>query len=168
MKKKGCLYWIIIGWWWEPLYFIFFSWWRKGSFLNEFFKLLLGIALLLCLGTLSFGIAILALIGISAILVIKVIIKILVHIYKKFNVNADFGKQPMQSSKCSYEHIEGTPDPIPIETNQDASCNNNVKATNAEQKSQLSNEQALAYARMCNAYLEHQDEMAQYEDTEKS
>ena len=68
MKKKGCLYWIIIGWWWEPLYFIFFSWWQKGSFLNEFFKLLLGIALILCLGTLSFGIAILALIGIFAII----------------------------------------------------------------------------------------------------
>ena len=168
MKKKGCLYWIIIGWWWEPLYFIFFSWGRKGSFLNEFFKLLLGIALILCLGTLSFGIAILALIGIFAILVIKAIIKILVQIYKKFNINADFGKQLIQPSKCSYEHTEGTPSPIPIETNQDTSCNNNAKARNAEQKSQLSNEQALTYARMCNAYLEHQDEMAQYEDTEKS
>lgn len=167
MKKKGCLYWIIIGWWWEPL-FIFFSWWQKGSFLNEFFKLLLGIALILCLGTLSFGIAILALIGIFAILVIKAIIKILVQIYKKFNINADFGKQLIQPSKCSYEHTEGTPSPIPIETNQDTSCNNNAKARNAEQKSQLSNEQALTYARMCNAYLEHQDEMAQYEDTEKS
>ena len=168
MKKKGCLYWIIIGWWWEPLYFIFFSWWRKGSFLNEFFKLLLGIALILCLGTLSFGIAILAFIGIFAILVIKAIIKILVQIYKKFNINADFGKQLIQPSKCSYEHTEGTPSPIPIETNQDTSCNNNAKARNTEQKSQLSNEQALTYARMCNAYLEHQDEMAQYEDTEKS
>ena len=51
---------------------------------------------------------------------------------------------------------------------RDVPCNNNVKATSTEQKSQLSNEQALAYARMCNAYLEHQDEMAQYEDTEKS
>ena len=90
------------------------------------------------------------------------------QIYKKFNINADFGKQLIQPSKCSYEHTEGTPSPIPIETNQDTSCNNNAKARNAEQKSQLSNEQALTYARMCNAYLEHQDEMAQYEDTEKS
>ena len=168
MKKKGCLYWIIIGWWWEPLYFIFFSWWRKGSFLNEFFKLLLGIALILCLGTLSFGIAILVLIGISAIFIIKVIIKILAHIYKRLNINTNFCKYPTQPFKCSHENTERAPASIPIENNQDAPCNNNVKITNTKQKPQLSDEQALAYARMCNAYLDHQDEMAQYENAEKS
>lgn len=26
MKNKGCLYWLIIGWWWEPFYWICFGW----------------------------------------------------------------------------------------------------------------------------------------------
>jgi len=32
-------------------------------------------------------------------------------------------------------------------------------------KTSISDEQALAYARMCNAYLEHQDEMDLYKDS---
>ncbi len=36
----------------------------------------------------------------------------------------------------------------------------------AKKKSEMSNAQILAYARMCNAYLEHQDEMEQYEQHE--
>ena len=26
-KGHGCLYWVIIGWWWKPLYFILIGWW---------------------------------------------------------------------------------------------------------------------------------------------
>lgn len=26
-KSKGCLYWLIIGWWWEPVYWLCFGWW---------------------------------------------------------------------------------------------------------------------------------------------
>lgn len=25
-SSKGCLYWLIIGWWWEPIWFICFGW----------------------------------------------------------------------------------------------------------------------------------------------
>lgn len=25
-KSKGCVYWILIGWWWKPFKFIFFDW----------------------------------------------------------------------------------------------------------------------------------------------
>lgn len=28
-KKKGWVYWLCIGWWWEPIYWICFGWWIK-------------------------------------------------------------------------------------------------------------------------------------------
>lgn len=26
-KKHGCLWWLLIGWWWKLIWFIFFGWW---------------------------------------------------------------------------------------------------------------------------------------------
>lgn len=31
-KSKGCLYWLIIGWWWKPIYWLFIGWWWKLFF----------------------------------------------------------------------------------------------------------------------------------------
>lgn len=27
-RKRGCLYWCLIGWWWEPLLWLFFGLWK--------------------------------------------------------------------------------------------------------------------------------------------
>lgn len=27
-RKRGCLYWGLIGWWWEPLLWLFFGLWK--------------------------------------------------------------------------------------------------------------------------------------------
>lgn len=26
-KSKGCLYWLVIGWWWQPFYWLCIGWW---------------------------------------------------------------------------------------------------------------------------------------------
>jgi hypothetical protein len=31
-KSKGCLYWMCIGWWWEPFRYICFTWWIRLLF----------------------------------------------------------------------------------------------------------------------------------------
>lgn len=31
-KSKGCLYWVLIGWWWKPMYWILIGWWWKLLF----------------------------------------------------------------------------------------------------------------------------------------
>lgn len=31
-KSKGCLYWMLIGWWWKPIYWICIGWWWKPLF----------------------------------------------------------------------------------------------------------------------------------------
>lgn len=31
-KSKGCLYWLFIGWWFQPLYWVFVGWWWRLLF----------------------------------------------------------------------------------------------------------------------------------------
>ena len=31
-KRKGCLYWLFIGWWWEPTYWVTIGWWWRLFF----------------------------------------------------------------------------------------------------------------------------------------
>lgn len=40
-KSNGCIYWLIIGWWWKPIYWLCIGWWwgilfgkKKKSGLN--------------------------------------------------------------------------------------------------------------------------------------
>lgn len=51
MKKKGCFYWLLIGWWFEPIYHILSKWCGAGII----FKTILYCSLFLILGTLLVG-----------------------------------------------------------------------------------------------------------------
>lgn len=31
-KSKGCLYWLLIGWWWKPMYWLLIGWWWRLLF----------------------------------------------------------------------------------------------------------------------------------------
>lgn len=31
-KSKGCMYWLIIGWWWELFYWLLIGWWWRLFF----------------------------------------------------------------------------------------------------------------------------------------
>ena len=31
-KSKGCLYWMLIGWWWKPMYWLLIGWWWRLLF----------------------------------------------------------------------------------------------------------------------------------------
>ena len=51
MKKKGCFYWLLIGWWFKPIYYILSKWCGAGII----FKTILYCSLFLILGTLLVG-----------------------------------------------------------------------------------------------------------------
>lgn len=31
-KSRGCLYWLVIGWWWRPIYWLYWGLWKNLLF----------------------------------------------------------------------------------------------------------------------------------------
>lgn len=94
MKKKGCLYWLCIGWWLEPIlwitsipliaiYWLFIAWWWNNPMLKFLFYatlIIVSIAIAICS-------AVVAIPFILLISVISLFIKTMIRKFKYRNIN---------------------------------------------------------------------------------
>lgn len=163
--KKGCLYWLVFGWWWEPVRFIFTYWWRRNSILINIFELLMLFGFLVIFGMFSVGIIVALAIIVGLIKLIRFIVTITLKAYQTYKSNNMLGKY--EKNNHAQNFTCKTDDTLlqsgySSQTTED-SISSSLSRDNKPAKESMSDDQALAYARMCNAYLEHQDEMNLYE-----
>lgn len=176
--KKGCLYWLILGWWLEPILYLI----RQTRIVVWIAAIAVLIGFLIMAGAflvaMAFVFAVLAVLIITASMIIGLIRKI----YSRRNHGADMENLHVEEPEEQYylnpvqEKYDSEPMTVCVPQPETVleEIVNPVTIKKAEQepvkrqeltpakKPEMSDEQALDYARICNAYLEHQDDMEQY------
>ena len=138
--KKGCLYWLVLGWWLEPILYLIQQtrivvWIAAVAVLIGF--LMMAGAFLVAM---AFIFAVLAVFIIIASMIIGLIQKI--HSRRACGTDMeDLHAEELeeQEEQCQSEQVKKQ---IPTPTKE----------------LEMSNEQALRYGSICNAFLEHQEE----------
>lgn len=137
--KKGCLYWLVLGWWLEPILYLIQQtrivvWIAAVAVLIGF--LMMAGAFLVAM---AFIFAVLAVFIIIASMIIGLIQKI--HSRRACGTDEDLHAEELeeQEKQCQSEQAKKQ---IPTPTKE----------------LEMSNEQALRYGSICNAFLEHQEE----------
>lgn len=90
--KKGCIYWLTIGWWWEPIHFLFASWWRKNLIVLNFFILVMILGFLVLFGIFFIGIIFVLAIVIVGIKLVRFTVKAIFNMYQTYKTNKYLGK----------------------------------------------------------------------------
>ena len=179
--RKGCLYWLLIGWWLEPILYLI----RQTRIVVWIAAIAVLIGFLIMVGAflvaLAFIFAALAVFVIVASLILNLIRKI----HSRCNYDTDTEELHAEESEEPEEQSQPEliatiaacipqPATIPKETINPITIKNSepkpVKKLEPTptRKPEMSDEQALRYGLICNAYLDHQEEMEQYELHERN
>ena len=148
--KKGCLYWLVLGWWLEPI-----------LYLIQQTRIVVWIAAVAVLiGFLMMAEAFLvAMAFIFAVLAVFIIIaNMIIGLIQKIHSRRTCGTDMEDLLAEEFEDPEETRNPITAKKPE----------TTPVKKPEMSDEQALRYGLICNAYLDHQEEMEQYEPHERN
>ena len=138
--KKGCLYWLVLGWWLEPILYLIKQTrivvWIAAVAVLIGFLIMAGVFLV----AMAFIFAVLAVLIIIASLIINLIRKI--HSRRTCGTDMeDLHAEDFEDQEEQYQS-EQVEKQIPTPTKE----------------LEMSNEQALRYGSICNAFLEHQEE----------
>lgn len=145
--KKGCLYWLVLGWWLEPILYLI-----KQTRIVVWIA-----AILVLIGFLIMaGVFIVAMAFIFAVLAVLIIIaSMIVELIRKIHSRRTCGTDMEDLHAEDFEDQE--------EQYQSEQVEKQIPTPTKELE--MSNEQALRYGSICNAFLEHQEE--QEEATEQ-
>ena len=168
--KKGCLYWLVLGWWLEPILYLVKQTrivvWVAAIAVLAGFLIMAGAFLV----AMAFIFAVLAVFIIIASLIINLIRKIYSRCHNCTDME-DLHEEEFKDPEEQY-HLEPIatcipqPKTIPEETINPITVKKPEPAKKPEpipvKKPEMSDEQALQYGLICNAYLEHEDDMEQY------
>lgn len=173
--KKGCLYWLVLGWWLEPILYLIQQtrivvWIAAVAVLIGF--LMMAGAFLVAM---AFIFAVLAVLIIIASMIMGLIQKI--HSRRACGTDMeDLHAEELEEQEEANEQC--WPKPITVCIPQSEMVPKEVKKAEVEpvkkpapaqvKKPEMSDEQALMYGLICNAYLNHQEEMEQYEPHERN
>lgn len=138
--KKGCLYWLVLGWWLEPILYLVKQTrivvWVAAIAVLAGFLIMAGAFLV----AMAFIFAVLAVFIIIASLIINLIRKIYSRCHNCTDME-DLHEEEFEEKEeqCQSEQVKKQ---IPTPTKE----------------LEMSDEQALRYGSICNAFLEHQEE----------
>lgn len=138
--KKGCLYWLVLGWWLEPILYLI-----KQTRIVVWIA-----AILVLIGFLIMaGVFIVAMAFIFAVLAVLIIIaSMIVELIRKIHSRRTCGTDMEDLHAEDFEDQE--------EQYQSEQVEKQIPTPTKELE--MSNEQALRYGSICNAFLEHQEE----------
>ncbi len=173
--KKGCLYWLVLGWWLEPILYLI----QQTRIVVWIAAVAVLIGFLIMAG--AFLVAMAFIFAVLAVLIIlaSMIIGFIQKIHHRRACGADMEdlhaeeleEQEEANEQCWPKPITvciPQPDMVPEETVNPIAVKE-VRQKSEEKpkptpvrKPEMSDEQALQYGLMCNAYLEHEDDMEQY------
>lgn len=148
--KKGCLYWLILGWWLEPILYLI----QQTRIVVWIAAILVLIGFLIMAG--AFIVAMAFIFAVLAVLII--IASMIVELIRKIHSRRTCGTDMEDLHAEELEDPEETRNPITAKKPE----------TTPVKKPEMSDEQALRYGLICNAYLDHQEEMEQYEPHERN
>lgn len=179
--KKGCLYWLVLGWWLEPILYLI----KQTRIVVWIAAILVLIGFLIMAGAflvaMAFIFAALAVLTIVASLIIGFIQKI--HPRRACGADMeDLHAEELEEQEEANEQYRAKPItvciPQPEMVLEDTVNLKTIKKADREpvkrqeptpvKKPKMSDEQALMYGLICNAYLNHQEEMEQYEPHERN
>lgn len=177
--KKGCLYWLILGWWLEPILYLI----RQTRIVVWIAAIAVLIGFLIMAG--AFLVAMAFVFAVLAVLIIIAsgIIGLIRKIYSRRNHGADMEDLHVEEIEEPEEQYQPDPvkekygsEPMTVCIPQPETVPEEIVNPAAIKKSEpapvkkpeMSDEQALRYGLICNAYLDHQEEMEQYEPNERN
>lgn len=179
--KKGCLYWLVLGWWLEPILYLI----KQTRIVVWIASVAVLIGFLMMAGAFLVAMAFIFAALAVFIIVVSIIINLVRKIYSRRNHGVDMEDLHIEeieeteeqyhpdSVKETYDSEPMTicipqPEMVPEETVNPIAVKG-VRQKPEEKpkptpvrKPEMSDEQALQYGLMCNAYLEHEDDMEQY------
>ena len=168
--KKGCLYWLVLGWWLEPILYLI----QQTRIVIWIAAVAVLIGFLMMAG--AFLVAMAFIFSVLAVLII--IASMIIGFIQKIHPRRACGNDMEELHAEEFEdpeeqyHLEPIatcipqPKTIPEETIKPITVKKPEPAKKPEltpvKKPEMSDEQALQYGLICNAYLEHEDDMEQY------
>lgn len=173
--KKGCLYWLVLGWWLEPILYLVKQTrivvWVAAIAVLAGFLIMAGAFLV----AMAFIFAVLAVFIIIASLIINLIRKIYSRCHNCTDME-DLHAEELEEQEEANEQCWPKPitvcipqsEMVPKETKKAELGPVKKPAPAQVKKPEMSDEQALMYGLFCNAYLNHQEEMEQYEPHERN
>ena len=148
--KKGCLYWLVLGWWLEPILYLI----QRTRIVVWIVAVAVLIGFLMMAG--AFLVAMAFIFAVPAFLII--IASMIIGLIQKIHSRRTCGTDMEDLHAEEFEDPEETINPITAKKPE----------TTQVKKPEMSDEQALRYGLICNAYLDHQEEMEQYEPHERN
>lgn len=148
--KKGCLYWLVLGWWLEPILYLI----QQTRIVVWIAAVAVLIGFLMMAGAFLVAMAFIFAVLAVFIIIASMIIGLIQKIHSRRDCGTDMEDLHVeeleeQEEQCQSEQVKKQ---IPTPT----------------KKPEMSDEQALMYGLICNAYLNHQEEMEQYEPHERN
>ena len=138
--KKGCLYWLVLGWWLEPILYLIKQTrivvWIAAVAVLVGFLIMAGAFLV----AMAFVFAVLAVLIIIASMIVELIRKI----HSRHACGTDM--EDLHEEECEYQEEQYQPEQV------------EKQIPTPTKELEMSTEQALRYGSICNAFLEHQEE----------
>ena len=148
--KKGCLYWLVLGWWLEPILYLI----KQTRIVVWIAAILVLIGFLIMTGAFLVAMAFIF----AALAVLTIVASLIIGLIQKIHPRRACGTDMEDLHAEEFEEQE--------EQCQSAQAKKQIPTPTKELE--MSNEQALRYGSICNAFLEHQEEMEQYEPHERN
>lgn len=148
--KKGCLYWLVLGWWLEPILYLV----KQTRIVVWIAAVAVLIGFLIMAG--AFLVAMAFIFAVLAVLII--IASMIVELIRKIHSRRTCGTdtEDLHAEDCEEQEEQHQPEQV------------EKQIPTPTKELEMSNEQALRYGSICNAFLEHQEEMEQYEPHERN
>lgn len=138
--KKGCLYWLVLGWWLEPILYMI----KQTRIVVWIAAVAVLIGFLIMAG--AFLVAMAFIFAVLAVLIIiaSMIFGLIRKIHSRSNCCTDM--EDLHEEDCEEQEEQYQPDQV------------EKQIPKPKKELEMSNEQALRYGSICNAFLEHQEE----------
>lgn len=138
--KKGCLYWLVLGWWLEPILYMI----KQTRIVVWIAAVAVLIGFLIMAG--AFLVAMAFIFAVLAVLIIiaSMIVRLIRYIHSRRTCGTD--TEDLHEEEFEYQE----------EQYQSEQVEKQIPTPTKELE--MSNEQALRYGSICNAFLEHQEE----------
>lgn len=148
--KKGCLYWLVLGWWLEPILYLV----KQTRIVVWIAAVAVLIGFLIMAG--AFLVAMAFIFAVLAVLII--IANVIAELIRKIHSRRTCGTDMEDLHAEEFEDQEEQYQPDQVEK----------QIPTPTKETEMSDEQALMYGLICNAYLDHEEEMEQYEPHERN
>lgn len=138
--KKGCLYWLVLGWWLEPMLYMI----KQTRIVVWIAAVAVLIGFLIMAGVFLVAMAFIFAVMAVLIIIASMIVELIRKIHSRHACGTDM--EDLHEEECEYQEEQYQPEQV------------EKQIPTPTKELEMSTEQALRYGSICNAFLEHQEE----------